>query len=124
MRRESSTVVALVGEVGDDLLAGLTRSPNISLARAPAPGTDEPAGDGSARAASRPGWEAGARAMREAARRRATYVIVPDDPLAGVAGGWQDMWDVAAGPAATAEFENRAAEALAAWRGQQFELPD
>ena len=131
MRRESSTVVALVGAVGDDLLAGLARSANISLARGPAPGADQAAGNGSAGqglagppAAPRPGWEAGARAMREAARRRATYVLVPDDPLAGVAAGWQDMWDVAAGPAGTAEFEDRAAAALAAWRGQQFELPD
>lgn len=139
MRRESSTVVALVGDVGDELLAGVSRSPNVALARAPRPGDGEPAGTGAAAsspAASRtapvsrtapapqPGWEAGARALREAARRRSTYVIVPDDPLAGVAAGWQDMWDVAAGPAGIAAFEERAAEALAAWRSRQFELPD
>lgn len=131
MRRESSTVVALVGAVGDDLLAGLSRSPNISLARAPAPGDDQPGGNGGAGrgpagppAAPQPGWEPGARAMREAARRRATYVLVPEDPLAGVAAGWQEMWDVAAGPAGTAAFEEHAAGALAAWRSQQFELPD
>ena len=38
MRRESSTVVVLVGEVGEGLLAGLGRSGNVSLARAPAAG--------------------------------------------------------------------------------------
>jgi hypothetical protein len=62
--------------------------------------------------------------MREAARRRSTYVIVPDDPLAGVAAAWRAMWEVAGGPGAVAGFEERAAEALAAWRDKRFELPD
>ncbi len=119
MRRESSTVVVLVGEVGEGLLDGLGRSPNVSVARAPAAGSDRPG-----EPAARPGWEAGALAMREAARRRSTYVIVPDDPLAEVAAGWRAMWDVAAGPGAAAGFEERAAEALAAWRDKRFELPD
>ncbi len=81
MRRESSTVVVVVGEVGDEFLAGLGRSPNVSVARAPRaaqPTAEEPS-------AGRPGWEAGALALREAARRRSTYVVVPDDPLADVA---------------------------------------
>jgi hypothetical protein len=119
MRRESSTVVVLVGEVGEGLLDGLGRSPNVSVARAPTAGTGQPG-----KPAQRPGWEAGALAMREAARRRATYVIVPDDPLAGVAAAWRAMWDVAAGPGAAGGFEERAAEALAAWRDKRFELPD
>jgi hypothetical protein len=38
MRRESSTVVVLVGEVGEGLLAGLGRSGNVSLARGRAAG--------------------------------------------------------------------------------------
>ena len=38
MRRESSTVVVVVGEVGDGLLAGLGRFPHVSVARAPATG--------------------------------------------------------------------------------------
>ena len=71
-----------------------------------------------------PGWEAGALALREAARRRSTYVIVPDDPLAEVAAAWRAMWDVAGGPGGAAGFEQRAAEALAAWRDKRFELPD
>jgi len=62
--------------------------------------------------------------MQEAARRRATYVAVPADPLAGVAAAWRAMWDVAAGPDAAARFEEAAVEALIAWRAKQFELPD
>jgi hypothetical protein len=122
MRRESSTVVVVVGEVGEGLLAELGRSPNVSVARAPDPGADQPAAGEPA--AARPGWEAGALAMREAARRRSTYVIVPDDPLADVAAGWRAMWDVPGGPRGAAGFEERAADALAAWRDKRFELPD
>ena len=120
MRRESSTVVVLVGDVGAGLLDGLGRSPNVSVARAPAAAAGQP----DERAAARPGWEAGALAMREAARRRSTYVIVPEDPLAEVAAAWRAMWDVAAGPGGAAGFEERAAGALAAWRDKRFELPD
>ena len=131
MRRESSTVVAVVGEFGDGLLAGLTQSPNVSVARAPDAPADQPS-DGAA-ARQRPGWEAGALALREAARRRSTYVIVPDDPLAEVASAWRSMWELPGGsgdsggpggPAPAARFEERAAEALAAWRDKRFELPD
>jgi hypothetical protein len=119
MRRESSTVVVLVGEVGEGLLDGLGRSPNVSVARAPTAWAGQP-GEPTAR----PGWEAGALALREAARRRSTYVVVPDDPLAEVAAAWRAMWDVAGGPGGAAGFEQRAAEALAAWRDKRFELPD
>jgi hypothetical protein len=122
MRRESSTVVAVVGEVGDELLAGLGRSPNVSVARAPAGGAGQPAAGEAA--AARPGWEAGAQAMREAARRPSTYVIVADDPLADVAAEWRTMWQVAGRSAGAAGFEQRAADALAAWRDKRFELPD
>jgi hypothetical protein len=122
MRRESSTVVVLVGEVDEGLLGGLGRSPNISVARAPAAGAGQPAVE--APTAARPGWEAGALAMREAARRGSTYVIVPDDPLAGVAAAWQAMWEVPGGLPGAAGFEEHAADALAAWRDKRFELPD
>jgi len=122
MRRESSTVVVLVGEIGDGLLAALARSPGISVVRAPAAGTGEPPASGPA--AARPGWEAGALALREAARRRSMYVIVPDDPLADVAAGWRAMWQVPAGPGGAAGFEQHAAGVLAAWRDKRFELPD
>ena len=120
MRRESSTVVVLVGEADDGLLAGLARSPNVSVARAPAA---EKSGTGQPDAA-RPGWETGALAMREAARRRSTYVIVPDDPLSEVAGRWRAMWDVPGSLGAAAGFEEQAADALDAWRNKRFELPD
>ena len=120
MRRESSTVVVLVGEVGEGLLDGLGRSPNVSVARAPAAGGGQPG----ERTPARAGWEAGALAMREAARRQSAYVIVPDDPLAGVAAAWRAMWDVASGPGGAAGFEEHAAEALAVWGDKRFELPD
>ena len=120
MRRESSTVVALVGEVTGDLLAGLGRTPNVAVARPPASAASEQAAD----AARRPGWEAGAQAMGDAARLRSTYVIVPADPLAEVAASWQHMWDPAAGSPGAADFESSAADALAAWQQKRFELPD
>jgi len=120
MRRESSTVVVLVGEVGDGLLAGLARYANVSVTRAPAADAEQ----ASQATAVRPGWEPGALAMREAVRRTSTYVIVPDDPLAGVAAGWRAMWDPPAGPGGAAGFEERAADALAAWRDKRFDLPD
>lgn len=110
-------MVVVVGEVGEGLLAELGRSGNVSVARAPGAGQQ----DG---VQPRPGWQAGALAMREAARRQSAYVIVPDDPLADVAAAWRAMWDVAAGPGGAAAFEERAAEALAAWRDKRFELPD
>ena len=59
-----------------------------------------------------------------AARRQSTYVIVPEDPLGEVAASWRAMWDGPGGAAAAARFEEQAADALAAWRGHQFELPD
>jgi hypothetical protein len=120
MRRESSTVVALVGEAAGDLLPSLGLSPNVAVARAPV-ATSGKAGTDSG---TRPGWEPGALAMQDAARRRATYVIVPDDPLAEVAASWQRMWDLSAGAPAVAGFEASAADALAAWADKRFELPD
>ena len=39
MRRESSTVVVLVGETDGELMAGLARSGNVSLVRVPARGS-------------------------------------------------------------------------------------
>ena len=62
--------------------------------------------------------------MRQAARLRSTYVIVPTDPLADVAAEWRAMWDMSSESRGAAGFEARAAEALAAWRDKQFELPD
>src|SRR5262249_23825156 len=120
MRRESSTVVALVGEVGEGLLAELGRSPNVSIARAPGAGTGQP--DAAEPPGARPGWEAGALALREAARRVSAYVVVPGDPLAEVAAAWRAMWDVSDTQGA-AGFEESAADALTAWRGQRVEPP-
>jgi len=144
VRRESSTVVVLVGEVTDGLLAGLGRAANVSVARATAarvpaggapaarvPAGGAPAGGAPAAGTGRPpgqepaaapaGWETGALALREASRRQSTYVIVPHDPLADVAAQWRAMWEGLSGPAG---FEARAAEVLAAWRDKRFDLPD
>ena len=121
MRRESSTVVVLVGAVDEALLASLGRSSNVSIARPPGAGVGQPGAEEPASA--RPGWEAGALALREAARRVSAYVVVPDDPLADVAAAWHAMWDVADARGA-AGFEERAADALTAWRDKRFELPD
>lgn len=126
MRRESSTVVALVGRVAGDLLAELGRFGNVSVARVAAAeaGTEVNGAAVGPNASARPGWEPGAQAMREAARKRSTYVIVPDDPLAEVAERWRVMWQAASGVAGPAGFEASAADALAAWRNKRFELPD
>ncbi|MDR2986114.1 MAG: hypothetical protein LBV34_14860, partial [Nocardiopsaceae bacterium] len=120
MRRESSTIVVLIGEASEGLLAGLASSPNVAVARAPAQENARP----SQPKPERPGWEPGALAMRDAARLRSTYVVVAGDPLADVAAGWQAMWEVPGGPDAAVDFEQRAADALSAWRRKQFELPD
>jgi hypothetical protein len=113
MRRESSTVVSLVGEVGSALLAELARSPNVSVVRPP--GTNGANGDD---------LEAAVRALRQATGKASSYVLVPADPLAGVASRWRAMWDLSQGPRGSAGFEARAAEAVAAWRAGRFELPD
>jgi hypothetical protein len=169
VRRESSTVLVLVGELGEGLLAELGRSFNVSVIGAAVAGASAGSGGGvgsgragtgstglaggggragtgtggragagtggragaggagragAEEAAARAGWEAGALGLREAARRQSAYVVVADDPLAGVAAGWRAMWNVASGPEGAGEFEAQAAQALAAWRDKRFELPD
>ncbi len=112
MRRESSTVVVLAGELPDELLAGLARFPNAALVRPPAPEQE-------------PGrLTAAALALGLTTGRGSTYVLVPADPLVDVAGQWQAMWDLSRGPPGLAGFEQAAAAALAAWRAGRFELPD
>jgi len=111
----------LIGEADKELLRRLALSPNVSVARAEV--SEGERGEGE-RGETTGGWERGAMAMREAARRRSPYVIVPDDPLAAVATGWRAMWDVSAGQSGPAEFERSAVEALAAWRDKRFEMPD
>lgn len=112
--------MALVGKADDRVLAEIGRSPNVSVARAP----EAEAGGVAAEAPPAPAWEKGALALREAARRRSTYVIVADDPLAGVAAQWRAMWEVPGGSPGADAFEASATDVLAAWRGKQFELPD
>ena len=110
VRRESSTVVCLAGELPGQLLTELGRSPNVSVIR--------PAGDAAG------SLDAAARSLAKAARRMSPFVLVAADPLAGLATAWQAMWDVTQGPAGAAAFEQQAAGVLAAWRDRRFELPD
>ena len=104
-------MVVLVGAVTEPLLTGLARSSNVSLVRPP----DDDEEDR---------LTAAALALGQAARRRSPYVLVPADPLAGVAAEWAAMWDLTAGPGHAAAFEQQAAEAVAAGRAGRFELPD
>jgi hypothetical protein len=117
VRHNPSTVVVLAGRTTEQVLAAVGRSLNVVLVRAdqPPPGADSGAGVG---------LDAAAAALRRAAGISAAYVLVVADPLSAVAAAWQAMWDVTAEPRGSDEFELRAAEALAAWRVKQFELPD
>ena len=94
------------------MLAAVERSMNVVLVR-PA---DE--GDGA------DGVTVAAAALRRAAGISAPYVLVAADPLAEVAAEWSAMWDLSRETRGSDRFELRAAEALAAWRANQFELPD
>ena len=82
---------------------------NVSLVRPEEPGD---------------GLEAAAGALRRAAGISSPYVLVAADPLAAVAAEWRAMWEISREPRGSEAFELRAAEALAAWRAGQFELPD
>ena len=108
MRRNPSTVVVLAGQASEGLLAEVGRSLNVSLVR---PEDSD-------------GLEAAADALRRAAGISSPYVLVAADPLAAVAAEWRAMWELSRGPGGSDAFELRAAEALAAWRANRFELPD
>ncbi len=122
MRHNPSTVVVLAGRPGEQALAAVGRSLNVVLVRPEQP----PGGEGSPgpSAAQSGGMEAAAAALRRAAGVSAPYVLVAGDPLSAVADAWQQMWTITTAPGGRDEFELRAAEALAAWRSQRFELPD
>ena len=109
MRRNPSTVVVLAGQASEALLAAVGRSMNVSLVR-----PDDAASE----------LEAAADALRRAAGISSPYVLVAADPLAAVAAQWRAMWELSRGPGGSEAFELRAAEALAAWRANRFELPD
>jgi hypothetical protein len=106
-------VVVLAGRVPGPVLAAVSRSLNVVLVR------PEPATEGLGAA-----LPSGAEALRRAARVSAAYVLVAADPLAAVAAEWRAMWEISAQARGSEDFEIRAAEALGAWRANQFELPD
>jgi hypothetical protein len=101
--------VVLAGQPSQRLLSAVSGSMNVSLVR-PEDSADE--------------MEAAAGALRRAGGISSPYVLVPADPLAAVAEQWRAMWELTAEPRGSEAFEIRAAEALAAWRGKRFELPD
>jgi hypothetical protein len=104
--------VVLAGKTSEPVLAAVERSMNVVLVR---PADKADGGDGVALAAA---------ALRRAAGISAPYVLVAADPLAAVAAEWSAMWDLSQETRGSDRFELRAAEALAAWRANQFELPD
>jgi hypothetical protein len=116
VRRNPSTVVVLAGRTTEQVLAAVGRSLNVVLV--------QPEESGASTGTTGAGIEAAAGALRRAAGIAAPYVLVAADPLSSVAAAWQAMWEVTAEPRGSDEFELRAAEALAAWRARQFELPD
>jgi len=113
MRRNASTVVVLAGPVPGEVLAAVGQSMNVALIRPaelrPEAGTE--------------GLAAAAEALQRAGRATSPYALVPADPLAAVAAGWREMWDVSK-QEGSAAFEQEAVTALAAWRAGRFELPD
>jgi len=117
MRRNSSTVVVLAGQVPAEVLAAASRSMNVTLYRPM--GSESPDDT----AGSDGGLAAAAAALQRAGRSTSPYALVPADPLAAVAARWQEMWDLSR-PPGSAAFEQEAALALAAWRAGRFELPD
>jgi hypothetical protein len=113
--------VVLAGRPGEQALAAVGRSLNVVLVR---PQEKSPGAGSPAPGALGDGIEAAAGALRRAAGIAAPYVLVAADPLGAVAEAWQEMWAISSGPGGSDEFELRAAEAMAAWRARQFELPD
>jgi hypothetical protein len=113
VRRNPATVVVLAGHPSEGLLAAVDRAANVVLVR------PEDSAEG---------LDAAAGALRRAAGISSAYVLVTADPLAAVAAEWRAMWEIPREtrrePAGSEAFELRAAEALAAWRANQFELPD
>ena len=101
--------MVLAGKTSEPVLAAVERSMNVVLVR-PADEAD--------------GVEAASAALRRATGISAPYVLVAADPLAAVAAEWSAMWDLSQETRGSDRFELRAAEALTAWRANQFELPD
>jgi hypothetical protein len=125
VRRNPSTVVVLAGHPQDTVLSAVAKSLNVVLVRPDAAASaGQDGGSATGGSATGGGIEAGVWALRRAAGISAPYVLVAADPLAAVAAEWRAMWEITAQPGGSTEFELRAAEALAAWRANQFELPD
>src|SRR5690349_2786225 len=103
MRRNSSTVVVLAGQVPGEVLAAASRSMNVSLYRPK--GSESPDGTED----DDDGLAAAAAALQRAGRATSPYALVPADPLAAVAARWREMWDLSRQPGSAA-FEQEAAQ--------------
>jgi hypothetical protein len=104
MRRGSSTVIAIVGDVNAELLDRLSGPSNVVVFDPPATGPD-----------------GAMEALARAGSLQAPYSIVPADPLSHLAAEWQKMWTPGS---VEHRFEERAGEVIAAWRRGRLELPD
>jgi len=124
MRRDSSTVVAVVGELRRPVLAELSRSANVAVIQPAPPERLDPEPQAQAEEARTqpPDLDSAAAALAAAARKPTRYVLVAADPLAALAAQWQAMWNLS--PTAATGFEARAADLLTAWHAKRFELPD
>jgi len=121
MRRDSSTVVAVVGELRRPVLAELGRSANVAVVE-PERLDPEPQAQPEEARTQPPDLDSAAAALAAAARKPTRYVLVAADPLAALAAQWQAMWNLS--PTAATGFEARAADLLTAWHAKRFELPD
>jgi hypothetical protein len=121
MRRDSSTVVAVVGQLRRPVLAELGRSANVAVVE-PERLDPEPQAQAEEARTQPPDLDAAAAALAAAGRKPTRYVLVAADPLAALAAQWQAMWNLS--PAAATGFEARAADLLSAWHARRFELPD
>ena len=116
--------MVLAGQPRDTVLSAVAKSLNVVLVRPEADAAGGGRAGGRGDGDQDGSLEAAVWALRRAAGISAPYVLVAADPLAAAAAEWRAMWDISAAPQGSAEFELRAAEALAAWRAKQFELPD
>jgi len=124
VRRNPSTVVVLAGQPQETVLSAIAKSLNIVLVRPQGDALGHKDGRNAPSGNDGGGIEAAVWALRRAAGISAPYVLVAADPLAAAAAEWRAMWEITAQPRGAADFELRASEALAAWRANQFELPD
>jgi hypothetical protein len=68
-----------------------------------------------------PGLEASFETFARAGRNLTPYAVVAADPLGELAEEWRKIWTVGS---PQSSFEQRAGEAIVAWRSGRLEMPD